>query len=195
MSSAETGKTPAARNLAELVARASELARRPDELQRWLLALRWGELAPLSVSPVVPVAVRTRADGQLRDRLPGMRLGDRITLAKLASRRLLPVMLREKDARVLAAAMSNPRLGASELAAAIGAEQAPGELPEVVDRSRWREEYRVRLALVRQPRTPIATALSHMTALNDSDLHSLVAAPPRPLLALVARRILVTRGH
>ncbi len=195
MSSAETGKTPAARNLAELAERARELARRPDDLQRWLLALRWGELAPLSVSPVVPVAVRTRADGQLRDRLPGMRLGDRITLAKLASRRLLPVILREKDARVLSAAMSNPRLGAGELVAAIGSEQAPEKLFDVIDCSRWREDYRVRAALVRQPRTPIATSLSHMTALNDSDLRSLAESPPRPLLGLVARRILVTRGH
>ena len=52
---------------------------------RLVSPLYWRDLAEVATSPTVPAAVRVRAEASLRDLLPDLRLGERITLAKIAT--------------------------------------------------------------------------------------------------------------
>jgi hypothetical protein len=155
--------------------------------QRLLAYLYWRDLADAAVSPRVEGGVRARAEGLLKDKLVELRLGEKITLARLAPPSVLRLLLHESDRKILDAALLNPRLRESDLVPAIEAADAPRLLLEVVPESaRWRESYAVRLALALQPRTPLAVALLQLTSLTPRDLARLAQTPGIPLLLQTA---------
>jgi hypothetical protein len=67
----------------------------------------------------VPAAVRARAEGLLKDGLVDMRLGDRVTLARLATPALLPQLLADAEKQVVEAALINPRLREEDVTTAL----------------------------------------------------------------------------
>ncbi len=73
---------------------------------RLVSALYWRDLAEVAATLRVPAAVRSRAESQLSDGLRDMRLGDRITLARLATPALLPALLADTERRVAESALS-----------------------------------------------------------------------------------------
>lgn len=138
---------------------------------RLVSSLYWRDLAEVSVSPTVPGAVRVRAEANLRELLPELRLGERITLAKIATPLVITALLSDPDARVLESALLNPRLREEDLVTALRKDSAPRALSEVAAASpRWKEHYAVRLALALQPRTPLPLALLQLSSLLKSDL-------------------------
>ncbi|HET9298606.1 MAG TPA: hypothetical protein VFO11_01600, partial [Candidatus Polarisedimenticolaceae bacterium] len=72
-------------------------------------SLYWRDLADVAATPRVDGAVRARAEAILEDRLPELRLGERITLARLATPALLRSLLADPEAKVLEVALRNPR--------------------------------------------------------------------------------------
>ena len=56
---------------------------------RLLSQLSWRDLAEVAATARVPAAVRLRADSLLRESLRDLRLGDRVTLARLATASVL----------------------------------------------------------------------------------------------------------
>jgi hypothetical protein len=139
--------------------------------QRLVPSLRWRDLADVAASPRVDPAARVRAEGLLKEQLPDLRLGERVTLARLATPAVLAPMLLDPEPRVAEASLLNPRLREEDLVLAVRAATAPRALLEAATSSpRWRECYAVRLALVLQPRTPLALALGQLSALLPRDL-------------------------
>lgn len=153
--------------------------------------LAWHDLAEVAASPRLSGAVRVRAEALLRDQLADLRLGDRITLAKMATPPILGVLLADPDARVAEACLINPRLREEDLAFAIRRDTAPRVLMEAVAASgRWKERYSVRLALVLQPRTPLALALGQLSSLLRKDLLQVSETEGLvPLLQVAAVRV------
>ncbi len=155
-------------------------------------SLHWRELADVAAAMRVAGAVRLRAEALLRDQLPDMRFGDRITLARIATPALLGLLLRDAESRVVLAALENARLREEDLATVLRRDDVPAALVEGVSASsRWSSCYAVRLALVLQPRTPLALALQQISALvprdlrrvaDETRLHPLVRASARALL-------------
>ncbi len=138
---------------------------------RLVSSLYWRDLAEVSINPTVPAAVRVRAEASLRDLLPDLRLGERITLGKIASPAILTSLLGDPDPRVLEALLRNPRLREEDLVAALRRDSASHALTEVAaESSRWREHYAVRLALALQPRTPLPLTLLQLSSLTKADL-------------------------
>ncbi len=138
---------------------------------RLVSSLYWRDLAEVSNRPTVPGAVRVRAESSLRDLLPDLRLGERITLAKIATPLVITPLLSDPDVRVLESALLNPRLREEDLVTALRRDDTPRALCEVAAASpRWKEHYAVRLALVLQPRTPLPLALLQLSSLLKSDL-------------------------
>ena len=83
--------------------------RAPQALSlRLVSALYWRDLAEVAATPRVPAAVRSRAESLLRDGLGDMRLGDRITLARLATPALLPALLADSERQVAESALAQP---------------------------------------------------------------------------------------
>jgi hypothetical protein len=159
---------------------------------RLLTSLPWRDQAEVAASPRLSPGLRSRAESLLADRLPDLRLGDRISLARLATPSVLRALLQDPDARVLAAALGSPRLAESALVTALSGGHAPARLLEAVARSwRWTESYAVRRALVMQPCTPLGVALAQLSGLARPDLRAAAGAPAlRPLVRAVAARLL-----
>jgi hypothetical protein len=155
-------------------------------------ALHWRELADVAATMRVSGAVRLRAEALLRDQLPELRFGDRITLARIATPALLGLLLVASEPRVVEAALANARLREEDLVTALRREDVPKALVEGASLSpRWTGCYAVRLALALQRRTPLAIALQQISALvprdlarvaEDERLHPLVCAAARATL-------------
>lgn len=167
--------------------------RAPQALSlRLVPALYWRDLADVAATPRVPAAVRSRAESILRDGLPDMRLGDRVTLARLATPALLPQLLADGERQVAESTLVNPRLREEDLVAALRKDDVAGVLVEaVVSSSRWAANYAVRLALVLQPRTPLPLALQQISSLVPRDLRRVAEETAlRPLVRAAAREVL-----
>ena len=167
--------------------------RAPQALSlRLVSTLYWRDLADVAATPRVPAAVRSRAESILRDGLADMRLGDRITLARLATPALLPPLLAEGERHVVEAALVNPRLREEDLVAALRREDVSVTLLEAVaSSSRWAANYAVRLSLVLQPRTPLPLALQQISSLVPRDLRRVATEEAlRPLVRAAAREVL-----
>jgi hypothetical protein len=187
----ELGRTPPWSDHPRMMGAIVTSPRCPGALAlRLVPSLFWSDLVVVAGTPRVASAVRNRAEALLCDLLPEMRLGERMTLAKRAPTRVLRMLLGEGEARVLEAALINPRLREEDLLAAIRDARATPALFEAIAASfRWRESYAVRLALVLQPRTPLGIALSQITSLVPRDLRRVSETRElRPLLQAAARR-------
>jgi len=155
--------------------------------QRLLPALYWRDLADVAASHRIEGGVKVRAEALLKERLPDLRLGEKIALGRIATPAVLRLLLLESDAKILEAALQNPRLTESDLVALVRTKDAPRPLLEAVAAaSRWQASYAVRLALVLQPRTPAAVSLAQLTSLVEHDLRQIAENPTLPPLVQAA---------
>jgi hypothetical protein len=158
-------------------------------------SLLWRDLADVAASPRVAAAARVRAEALLLDHMDDLRLGDRITLAKVATPPVLARLLEDEDPRVVEAGLINGRLREEDLAGALRRDTVTRALIEgIAASSRWRDRYSLRLAIVLQPRSPLAVALAQVTALLPRDLERVAADEAlAPLIQLAARRVATGR--
>jgi hypothetical protein len=165
---------------------------------RLLPSLLWRHLAEIAANPRLPMSVRVRAESLLKDALPDLRLGDRITLGRIATPAVLTLLLGDSEPKVVAAALENPRLRQEDLTTALRRDVVrPVLIEQVAGSTRWIGNYHVKVALVLQPRTPLALALAQMSSLVRRDLMQVSETPGvRPLLQATAARLLgeETRG-
>jgi hypothetical protein len=160
--------------------------------QKLVAALYWHDLAEVAATPRVVAAVRARAESLLRDGLADMRLGDRVTLARLATPALIPLLLADGERQVSEAALWNARLREEDLVTALRKDDVRPALVEAVAQSpRWQPSYAVKLALVLQPKTPLAFALPRVLSLVPRDLRRVAFDTTlRPLVRAAAREVL-----
>jgi hypothetical protein len=163
----------------------------PPRLATPLLpSLFWHGLAEVARTMRIAPPVRTRAEALLLERLPDLRLGERIALGRLATPIVLRALLRDPESKVLQAALLNARLREEDLLTVMRADDAPVALLDAAARTRrWSERYNVRLELALQPRTPLALALAQLTSLLARDLVRISKARGlRPLVQAAALR-------
>jgi hypothetical protein len=172
----------------------SPRATRPLGL-RLVGSLQWRDLADVAASPRVAVAVKIRAEAMLKDQLQELRLGEKITLAKMATPPVLLLLLADKDEKVVEAGLINTRLREEDLLALVRADIPSRVLLEgIVASSRWGDRYAVRLAIALQPRAPVALALGQLSALTTKDLARVAEAPGlTPLVQAAAARVAAAR--
>jgi hypothetical protein len=162
--------------------------RTPQALSlRLVSTLFWRDLADVAASPVVPGPVRVRAEGHLKDLLRDLRLGERVSLAKMATPTVLALLLSDAEPGVAGAALINPRLRENDLLVALRQPTVARPLIEAAAASpKWKERYAVRLALALQPRTPLPLSLLQLSSLLKRDLARIAAAADLPQLLRVA---------
>ena len=162
---------------------------------RLLPSLFWRDLADVAASPRLPRGVRGRAEAILQDQLPDMRMGEKITLAKIATPPVLTRLLAETDPKTAQACLINPRLREEDLVTAVRQDTVTmGLLEAAAASSRWGQRYAVRLALVLQPRTPLGVALTQLTSLLDRDLERAAGTEGvKPLVRAAALRLVEDR--
>jgi hypothetical protein len=153
--------------------------------------LLWRSLADVAATPRLPSAVRFRAEATLKEQLPHLRLGERISLGRIATPAVLVALLADPDERVLTGCLQNPRLRESDLVQCLRRTEATPALMTAVGGSRrWRESYAVRLELVLQPRCPLGIALAQISSLVPRDLRRVAQTEGLvPLVRVAAERV------
>ncbi|MFL6259424.1 MAG: hypothetical protein ACJ76Y_06915 [Thermoanaerobaculia bacterium] len=160
---------------------------------RFVPTLWWRDLMALSLDTRLRPALRRTAEVHLGTRLPELAVGEKVSLARRASPGILSQLRHDPSPRVIAALLDNPRLTEGLLVPLLhGASTPPAILGLIANDRRWGVRYPLRLALVRNPATPLQVSGRLLEALRKSDLRPVAMDPriPEP----VRRRARVLLG-
>ena len=156
----------------------------------WRDLARVADLAPLSPP------LRRAAERLLAIRMQEMALGERVALARVATRGVIGVLRRANDPMVIRALLQNPRLIEEDAIAIAVGTASPGVLQALAEDPRLSLRPTLQKALVQNPATPPAAALHLLQRLSTQSLRELAHAPHVPTLVKVAAfRTLEARTH
>jgi hypothetical protein len=127
------------------------------------------DLMQVALTPAVPANVRMAADEALMNRLETLVSGERLSLAHRASGRIAGELLLDPEPRVIRAALENARLTESALVKALMRGDAPAVFVEgVCHHPKWSVRREIRVALLRNEKTPLARALEFARSLPSA---------------------------
>jgi len=157
--------------------------------------LPWRDLVDVGREARTPAPVRYSANRRIIEKLPKLSLGEKTALARLADRALVGPLLDGGEVDVLAALLGNPRLVEEDLTAWLLVRNPnEGQLVHLASNDRWLARTAVRTAVLLQPNTPKAVALSLLTSSVRPVWERLAVDPSaHPLLAACARALLEGR--
>jgi hypothetical protein len=135
--------------------------------------LFWRDLVKVADNFRLRAPLRRAAENLLRDRLQDLALGERITLARIAGRGIINALRNESNEMVVSALLNNPRVVEEDLLLLCNRSHSPKVLSTIGQASRWRARPSVRMALARNPHTPLVLSVSLLQGLNEEDLKDL----------------------
>ncbi len=116
--------------------------------------------------PSVAGDLKITMDEAIINRLETIAAGERVSLAKRGSTRVAGALLGDADARIIEAALQNPRMTEAAIVKALMAEDAPQSLVEAVCRmDKWSVRREIRIALLRNEHTPLGRAIAFAESL------------------------------
>ena len=157
-----------------------------------LQLLFWNDLVRTCSNYRLTPQVRRAAENFLREKVSGLTLGEKKSLARTAPRVLIGFLRNEIDADVFPFLLRNPQLAEDDLLATINQDRTPSGVLETIGSDyKWSTRYPIRLALVRNVHTPLHIALSFVSKLKKQDLEALAHSPQTTeLVRRAAKRIL-----
>jgi hypothetical protein len=118
------------------------------------------DLMQVALTPTVPADLKIAADEALCSRLESVSSGERLALARRASARVAGALLNDVEARVIHAALENSRLTEASVIRVLMRRDAGTAFVEAVcHHPQWSLRREVRVALLRNEKTPKARAL------------------------------------
>ena len=154
------------------------------------------DLVRVCQTPAVPADVKMVAEETVLKRLEGLPRGERITLARRGTGRMAAAVLPCDDAELVRAALENPYLTEAHLLKVLGQEDLPATVVEMLAaHEKWSCRYHLRLALIRNPHTPLVRVLAFLPHLAVNDLRDICLDHHMPeqvrsyVLAHCARRL------
>jgi hypothetical protein len=169
--------------------------RTPETLAaRFVPTLWWRDLMALSLDTRLRPALRRTAEVHLGTRLPELAVGEKVSLARRAGPGVLAQLRHDPSPQVIAALLDNPRLTEGLLVPLLQSASTPPAILEAIAKDRrWGVRYPLRLALVRNPATPLQVSWRLLEALRKTDLRPVAMDPriPEP----VRRRARVLLGE
>jgi hypothetical protein len=159
---------------------------------RLIQTLFWNDLVKISENFRLFPPLRRTAENYLRDKISGLTVGEKKTLARTAPRSLIGQLKTETEPAVFECLLQNPRLIEEDLLQVLHHELTPGAILEKIAANRqWTARYPVRLALARSAKIPLRIRLSLLSKLHKSDLEHLAKDDQNPdLVRMAAERIL-----
>ena len=153
------------------------------------------DLMQVALTPVVPADVKHAADETLCNRLDTIGSGERLTLAHRGSGRIAEALLSDAEPRVMQAALHNGRLTESSIVRALTRADATATFVDAVaHHPSWSLRREVRVALLRNEKTPMARAVHFARSLPPGVLREILQTSRLPgtvkeyLLADLAKR-------
>lgn len=123
------------------------------------------------------------------DRMRALSQMEKLLLAIKAERSERALLLQDNDPRVLLSLLRNPRLTVDEVARIAKSPFLTFQVADVIAKTtQWMASLDVRLALIRNPKTPPAFALQILPSLPDSEVRSIARAGTSMALKTAALR-------
>lgn len=154
--------------------------------------LFWRDLLQVTESARVHPQIRRTAEHLLEEQMDSLKLGEKLSLARLAGRSVIRILRKEQDPSVASVLLNNSRLTEEDVIFMVTRSGVRPDILRTVGRSRrWSQRYPVRLGLVRNVATPPSVSLGLLTGLLDRDLTALAGLPTLPdVVRRTAQRIL-----
>ncbi len=132
------------------------------------------DLVRVCQTPGVPTDVKMAAEEAILKKVEAVPRGEKITLARRASGRVAARLLACEDKELIRAALENPYLSEAHLLRALAHENLPRVVVESIALDlKWSYRYALRLALIRNPLTPLARVLEFLPDIAVNDLREL----------------------
>jgi hypothetical protein len=139
------------------------------------------DLLRFALVPVVAADLRRAADEMLVKRISSITLGERISLARRGSTAVAAALLLDKESHVWQAALENSRLTEVAMVQTLVRSKASAALVEAVCRHpKWSLRQEIRIALLRNEKTPLARALEFARTLPPAQLRDILHASRLP---------------
>ncbi len=159
--------------------------------------LRLFDLAEMARNPLIPSVFRHKVETIVTERIPGMPLGLKKSLAKMAVGNVLQRLLQDPDPGVVALCLNNPRLTEGHLYKVISRKDTLSETIQVIaEHPNWSTRSLVRYALIRSDRTPLTVSQRFLPAMKILELRELYQDPSLPIsVKPLVHRELLNRGQ
>jgi hypothetical protein len=139
------------------------------------------DLMHVALSPAVPADIKIAAEESLINRLERLSPGERLSLARRASGRVAGELLLDSEPRVIHAALENSRLTEAAVIKALMRRDSPAALVAAVCRhSKWSPRREIRVALLRNEKTPLARVLEFAHSLPPSSVREILHSSRLP---------------
>ena len=139
--------------------------------------------------PDVPV------NKSLYSQIQHMTVGERVKLALKGNRDARMILIRDPNRLIQRFVLQNPRLTDDEVITVARNRNLDVDLLRLIgDHKHWPRNYQVKLALVTNPKTPLATVLHFVSTLMERDIRLLAKSKSvSATVASMARRLLIQR--
>jgi hypothetical protein len=133
------------------------------------------ELMSIALMPVVFADVKKFAEEVLISRLETTTPGERLSLAKRSSPAVAAALLLDPERRVMEAALHNPHMTEASIVKALMKDDVPQHLIDAICRdSKWSLRREIRVALLRNEKTPLAAALAFAESMSSAALRQVL---------------------
>jgi len=156
------------------------LARHPRTPRRFAMALLRQlylfDLVRVSLLPSTPAEIRRVAEELMITRVPQLPIGQKLTLARRGPARVVGALLAEGHLQAIKLALANAFLTESQVLKVLAKAGVPERVVAAISQHpRWAVQYNVRVALIRNPHTPVPVVLAFLPNLTFRDLKDLAA--------------------
>ena len=135
------------------------------------------ELVTLCQFPGATPDQKLAAERAVIQRLPATPLGNKLTLARRGTATVVEALLREGEAQVVEACLTNPRLKESAIFQFLGSSRAGAETISMIARHpRWKSRPNIIAALLKNRKTPLVWFNLFLPALNTLEIRNLLAS-------------------
>ena len=136
------------------------------------------DLLKLCHIPGVPADIRLAAERKIVQQLPSQPLGNKLTMARRGTGAIVDALLREGAQNIIEICLDNPHLKEGSLHQFLTSSHATAENVSLVARSsRWKNRPNIRLAILKNPRTPLIWFTIFLPGLPAATKLDLLASP------------------
>ena len=138
------------------------------------LPVRSGEKRPSRRTAQPQPAAEEEQKLRLLQKIQALTVGEKISLALKGGREVRYILAKDSNKEVVISVIKNPKVTATEAELVAHSRNVPDEVLRVIAKNReWMKNYGVVLALVNNPKTPPAIAMSLVPGLKKKDITTL----------------------
>lgn len=128
--------------------------------------------------PKLSADIHLAAERKIIQQIPTQPLGNKLALARRGYSAILDALLREGVPKILEICLDNPHLKEGSLHQFLASSHATAESVSMVARSsRWKSRPNIRLAILKNPRTPLIWFTMFLPGLPAATLRDLLVSP------------------